>query len=354
MLAAFVAVVPFATVRLPGNSGFIPIVQAILFIADLITAVLIYTMHFVVHSRALLVLASGYLFSAIFLIPHTLTFPNVFAPEGLLGPALQTTGWLYVISHFAFPASVIGYVPERQNRFGKNRKVLSPALLQRRNSYCFGLQSPGPCWQPRQVAAYLSRPQDLCSACALCRSFDALICGIAIFLLWVRQRSVLAQWLMIAMFATLLEQVMQLFAAGRFDVGWYSVRIFGLVASTVVLLVLLAETTNLYAKLVLTLHALKRERSDRLVTVEAATGALAHEIRQPLATILASGEAGLGWMKKSPPQFNEVIDCLDSIVDASHRQMRSLQAFADSLIQVPRIEGRRFKSMTSFARHWIW
>ena len=44
MLVAFVAVVPFATVRLPGNSGFIPIVQAILFIADLITAVLIYTM----------------------------------------------------------------------------------------------------------------------------------------------------------------------------------------------------------------------------------------------------------------------------------------------------------------------
>ena len=35
-----------------------------------------------VRSRALLVLASGYLFSAIFLIPHTLTFPNVFAPEG--------------------------------------------------------------------------------------------------------------------------------------------------------------------------------------------------------------------------------------------------------------------------------
>ena len=110
MLAAFVAVVPFATVRLPGNSGFIPIVQAILFRADLITAVLIDTMHFVVRSRALLVLASGYLFSAIFIIPHTLSFPNVFAPEGLLGPALQTTGWLYVIWHFVFPASVIGYV----------------------------------------------------------------------------------------------------------------------------------------------------------------------------------------------------------------------------------------------------
>ena len=131
MLAAFVAVVPFATVRLPGNSGFIPVVQAILFIADLITAVLIYTMYFVVPSRALLVLASGYLFSAIFIIPHTLTFPNVFAPEGLLGPALQTTAWLYVIWHFAFPASVIGYVAlSERTASEKSRKFsLPPALF---------------------------------------------------------------------------------------------------------------------------------------------------------------------------------------------------------------------------------
>ena len=271
-------------------------------------------MYFVAHSRALLVLASGYLFSAIFLIPHTLTFPNVFAPEGLLGPALQTTGWLYVISHFAFPASVIGYVA-LSDRIASEKKPQSFALSGIICSVAIVIALV--ClitWallaaEDKLPRIFLDR-RTFAPLVPYVALFDALICGIAIFLLWVRQRSVLAQWLMIAMFATLLEQVMQLFAAGRFDVGWYSVRIFGLVASTVVLLVLLAETTNLYAKLVLTLHALKRERSDRLVTVEAATGALAHEIRQPLATILASGEAGLGWMKKSPPQFNEVIDCL--------------------------------------------
>ena len=125
---------------------------------------------------------------------------------------------------------------------------------------------------------------------------------------------------MIAIFATLLEMTMvTVFSAGRFDVGWYSIRMFSLVASTVVLLALLAETTNLYAKLALTLNELKRERHDRLMTVEAATGALAHEIRQPLAAISASGEAGLRWVKRSPPEFKEVINCLDSIVDASHR-----------------------------------
>jgi signal transduction histidine kinase len=149
--------------------------------------------------------------------------------------------------------------------------------------------------------------------------FNALVCGMALFLLWVRQRSVLGQWLTIVIFATLLEQAMQLFAAGRFDVGWYSVRILSFVASTVVLLVLLAETTNLYAKLVLTLHALKRERADRLVSVEAATAAMAHELRQPLTAIATKGTAGLNWLKRTPPELNRVSECLGSIVDTTHR-----------------------------------
>src|SRR5262249_48087326 len=77
---------------------------------DLITAVLIYTKCSISRSRALLILASGYLFTALMIIPHTLSFPGVFAPDGLLGPALQTTGWIYVIWHLAFPLAVIGYV----------------------------------------------------------------------------------------------------------------------------------------------------------------------------------------------------------------------------------------------------
>jgi Membrane-associated sensor, integral membrane domain len=125
LLAAFLVAIPFASVRLPGYSGFIPFIQAILFIADLITAVLIYTKYFVVRSRELLVLASGYLFTAIIIIPHTLTFPNVFAPEGLLGPALQTTGWLHIIWHFAFPASVIGYVVLSDRTVSRKRRQVS-------------------------------------------------------------------------------------------------------------------------------------------------------------------------------------------------------------------------------------
>jgi hypothetical protein len=55
------------------------------------------------------VLASGYLFTSLIVISHTLAFPRAFAPDGLLGGGLQTTGWLHVIWHFMFPTSVIAY-----------------------------------------------------------------------------------------------------------------------------------------------------------------------------------------------------------------------------------------------------
>jgi len=75
MAAAFVFAAYFGSIRLPGNNAFIPVVQTILFIGDLITAVLIYTKYSISRSRALLILASGYLFTALMVIPHTLTFP---------------------------------------------------------------------------------------------------------------------------------------------------------------------------------------------------------------------------------------------------------------------------------------
>src|SRR5215831_4405184 len=121
MAAAFVFAAYFGSIRLPGNNAFIPVVQTILFTGDLITAVLIYTKCSINRSHALLILASGYLFTALIIIPHTLTFPGVFAPDGVLGPALQTTGWLYAIWHLAFPLAVIGYVVLRTNSQAKRQ-----------------------------------------------------------------------------------------------------------------------------------------------------------------------------------------------------------------------------------------
>ena len=56
-----------------------------------------------------LVLACGYLFSALMIIPHALTFPGAFSPTGLLGAGLQTTASLYWFWHLLFPMALLGY-----------------------------------------------------------------------------------------------------------------------------------------------------------------------------------------------------------------------------------------------------
>jgi hypothetical protein len=93
----------------PRIDSFIPAILAIVFVADLITAVLLLNQSSVIASRALLVLANGYLFSALIVIPHALTFPGAFAPKGLFGAGAQSSGWLNVLWHLGFIVAVAGY-----------------------------------------------------------------------------------------------------------------------------------------------------------------------------------------------------------------------------------------------------
>ena len=106
-VAIFLVAAPFAKVPLTPVAAFIPIYQSALILNDLITAVLLFGQFSFLKSRALLVLASGYLFSAAMAVAHALTFPGLFAPTGLLNAGPQSTGWLYFIWHGGFPLFII-------------------------------------------------------------------------------------------------------------------------------------------------------------------------------------------------------------------------------------------------------
>src|SRR6266404_585327 len=73
----------------------------------------------ILRSQALLAIASGYLFTALIVIPWMLTFPGVFTPSGLLGAGLQTTTWLYSLWHAGFPIFVIAYALSKDADAGK-------------------------------------------------------------------------------------------------------------------------------------------------------------------------------------------------------------------------------------------
>jgi hypothetical protein len=126
----FVAVAPFARVQLPAVWAFVPSYQSALAINDLVTAVLLYAQFPTIRSRAILVLASGYLFTSLMAIVHALTFPGLFAPTGLLGAGPQTTAWLYMFWHSGFPLAVIGYalVKGRGNAVDPAERSVRPLI----------------------------------------------------------------------------------------------------------------------------------------------------------------------------------------------------------------------------------
>ena len=99
---------PLKGVQLERVDAFVPAYAAAMFVGDSITAILLYVQFSILRSRAILVIASGYLFTALILIPFVLVFPGVFVPGNLMG-GLQSTSWVWLSWHAGFPMFVIGY-----------------------------------------------------------------------------------------------------------------------------------------------------------------------------------------------------------------------------------------------------
>ena len=99
---------PLASIPPRRIDAFIPSYVTAMFITDSITAVLLFAQFSIVRSRALLVIASGYVFTALILIPFILTFPGALGPTALIG-GLQSPPWLYAVWHGGFALFVVAY-----------------------------------------------------------------------------------------------------------------------------------------------------------------------------------------------------------------------------------------------------
>src|SRR3546814_18788316 len=96
-------------------------------------------------------------------------------------------------------------------------------------------------------------------------------------------------------------------------------RFYGFISASVVLLVLLSETTTLYARLARSVSAERRAREDRLTAMEALSASIAHEVNQPLASMVTNADAGLRWLGRNSPELEEARDTLKRIARDGHR-----------------------------------
>lgn len=331
-LVVFAALVPFAQVKLTPVPAFIPLYQASITIIDVITVALLFGQYRIERSPALLVLACAYVFTALLTMAHTLSFPGLFSPTGLFGAGPQTTAWLYMAWHAVFPLCIAAYawLSRRQRKpLPSSASIIIAAVAATVviAGTFVSLSTLGHDLLPPIMAG-----SGYTSNMILVVGTVWIIGIVALVALWSRRtHSVLDVWLMVVMCVWLCEVALSaLLNAGRFDLGFYAGRIYGLLAASFVLMMLLSEVTALYDRVAQAQASESEQRERHLSEMEALlahaerlnelsrmTPALAHELNQPLTAVGNYLEAARAQAQAGKPEVSDAL--MRKAVDQVHR-----------------------------------
>jgi signal transduction histidine kinase len=323
-IALYLVTGPFGGIQLGAIHSFVAVYTTAMFVTDTLTAILLFAQFSILRSRAILVIASGYLFTALLIVPYLLAFPGVLAPNGLVG-GLQASAHLYLLWHCSFPLFVIGYALSKDEKPGRrpiHRKV-STAILRSVVATAIGAVV---------VAIFCIKfdailPRIMADQSRFVPQWPwvvgapiVVLCITALVVLWLRRRSILDLFLMVVLCAYIVEIPPHYYPfPARFSTGWYAVRVTSLISSSIVLVVLLHEITALYGGLLSAVRRQRREREARLMTGDAVAASIAHEVRQPLTAMVTTADAGLRFLDRPAPNLDKAKEAFRRIVADGHR-----------------------------------
>jgi signal transduction histidine kinase len=316
VLAGLLTTVPFAQIKLARFPGAILIQNTLTFLNDTLTAAVLFGQYAVNRSRALCILAFGFLFTALMAAAHALSFPEVFSPTGLLNGGPQVTPWLYMVWHTVLPLAIIAFVLYRSDEDSDRATgaTFAPILLTIAiaGSLAFAstwIITAGEDWLPTLLEnGRLLPTTKVVVAVQLLLPLAALLT-----LAMHKNRSILDIWLMVLMFTWLCTiTIVLILGSERYDAGFYVGRIFEIFMSILILLVFLSESVSLYAYNRRAAAVERRERERRLSEMEAVlvhmsrvselgqnVSALIHEVNQPLTAITNYAAASIQLIKSS-------------------------------------------------------
>ncbi|HEY8972938.1 MAG TPA: response regulator [Burkholderiaceae bacterium] len=383
----FGALVPFVRVPLGFLPAFIPIYESALLINDMVTAVLLFGQYRILRSRALMVLACAYLFTALMTVVHALSYPGVFAEGGLLGAGRQTTASLYMFWHAGFPLFVLAYTVlkqrERQDATAaaaNEQAWFAPARPHDRVALALPVATValaalltlyatvGQAWLPTFLYPGHFGLALTFSAAAI---WALSLAGVAA--LWRhRPHSVLDLWLSVSLVAWSFDVALSsLLNAQRFDFGFYAGRVYGLIAGSAVLIELLLENGALYARLVRVHHNDRRQAAALRIARDEARSAdqakglflanMSHEIRTPMNAVIGLtamvlqtrlDETQRDYLSKVQTSSKALLTLLNDILDYSKIEAGAVSLEAEEFSPEETIEnvGNLFSAKVEEAR----
>nr|WP_301003744.1 sensor domain-containing diguanylate cyclase [Arsukibacterium sp.] len=237
---------------LPEVKPFLPIYATCIILLEGLTGYLLISQFLSNRRWYVGVIAGGYLFLIPLVAIQLMVFPGVFSDSGLLNAGSQSAVWIWVFWHAGFPAIML--LALLTERLAKNKRVpkasaplwafnfVALALL-----FGIGLALLAT-WYSQHLPALISQ-----------NSYQQLLHSPFAIMVWVlnimalacmawrcRLGGVMPVWLTLALFASLLDVTLTLFAGNRFSIGWYAARVSSTVSATVLLGVLLWEINTLY------------------------------------------------------------------------------------------------------------
>jgi signal transduction histidine kinase/CheY-like chemotaxis protein len=318
-LALLPVIGPYAGADLAHAPAVTPVYEAALCVIDLITAILLFGEFYRVRAPALAVLASGYLFCSLMSVLFTLSFPEVFAPEGLVGGP-QSSAWTWMLWRAVFPLFVLAYAlmagkgplrTDARTSYGLGLTLAIGGTLALFGLITFVVAREEAFLPPVMVSGDFHRTLALGLSPAL-----IVLDLIALAAMWRRRNaSVLDLWVMVTLAAWFCDVCMSgVFDSHRYDLGWYAGRIYGLFAAGFVLTALLTELNKLYSRLAESLALSERQneellrsreelgRVQRLEALVQLTGGVAHDFNNLLTAIIG----GLDMIRRKPEDADRV------------------------------------------------
>ncbi len=320
ILVSFALTMPFARVSTLHTELLLPAYAAAILLLELITAALLFSLYSLRRAPALLWLALGYLFSAALVPAWALSFPGVFTDFGI-DMGLQTTAAIAALRRLGFPLFVLAYA--LGPRTGASRAPAGRLIFV---GVCAVLGGAAMMvtliwWNGPALPLFMRDSRNVAGLWQFVPIAAMGLYLVIIAALLTRRQSQLDIWVALAVFALAVELSLISFIGGgmRLSIGWWAGRLYGLLAASIVLLVLLVESTQVYGRLARAMAAERRVRRNRLTAMEALSASIAHEINQPLTSMITNANAGLRWLVKSEPRLDRAEAALRHIVEDGHR-----------------------------------
>jgi C4-dicarboxylate-specific signal transduction histidine kinase len=281
-----------------------------------------------------------------------LAFPGMLTAAGLLGAGFQTPLWLCVFWHGGFPLVVIFYALFRDSR---RETISSPRIAIASASTAvvgavlvFWFLSTWGAEGGRLLPPLLDET-GFTPWQRVVNLVDIILVLAAFVLLSARPRHrLLDLWLMVVMGYWFCDITLSSYLnGGRYDLGFYAGRIYGALAASFVLAVLVLENARLYRRLAIAASHLKeratellhmnkslqseiayRERAEEelrqaqaelaRVSQMAAMGelssSLAHEVNHPIGAMMINAETCLRWLSHEVPNVERARTIASMIV----------------------------------------